>query len=191
MPPTSSHLPDDPAQPHEEDYSDNFQTPHTHSSSSQPGYSQPITYPTQSYYPGAPASYPQSMSPRVIAPAPSYYYPSTMPGASPSQLPEGAHPPPPFGGGYGGPAPTSQRNDGYYYPGASVPGAPFGHQYMPFPQSHMGLQYPEPGQPPSPHPSTGSSTSQRPKSPDRGASDPRTRRVDEPRYGPVGILFDK
>ncbi|KAG9128541.1 hypothetical protein FRC07_003430 [Ceratobasidium sp. 392] len=144
-----------------------------------------MTYAPQSYFPGAPASYPQSMPPRVMAPAPSYSYNySSMPGASPAQLSESAHPPQPFVGGYGGPAPASQRGDSYYYPQAPMSDASYGHQYMPFRQPHMGLQYPpELGQPPSPHPSTGSSTSQRPNSPDRGANDPRARRMDEVRYG--------
>ncbi|KAG8744982.1 hypothetical protein FRC10_009090 [Ceratobasidium sp. 414] len=145
-----------------------------------------MTYTPQSYYPGTPTSHPQSMPARVMAPAPNYPYnfPTTMPGPSVSQLPEGTHLPQPYVGGYGSLAPASQRGDNYYYPQSSISEAPYGHQYMPFPQSPM-LQYPDVGQPPSPHPSTDSSTSQRPNSPDRGASDPRSRRIGEVRYDSI------
>jgi hypothetical protein len=148
-----------------------------------------MPYPAQSpYYPGAPASYPQSMPPRVMAPAPNYSYqfPPEMPGPSAAEQPEGTHPPQHYGG-YGGLVSASHRGDSYYSQ-SSIPEAAYGHQYMPFRQPHV-LLYPESGPPPSPHPSNGSSSSQRPNSPDQRASDPRSRRIEDVKYGSVCTLF--
>ncbi|KAG8718740.1 hypothetical protein FRC08_004544 [Ceratobasidium sp. 394] len=189
MPPTSNNPPEDPAQHHEEDYSDAYQAPPTHSDSSEHSYSQPLTYPPHSsYYPGAPASYPQSMPPRVMAPAPSYSYdfPAAMPGSS--QLPESPHPPQPYVGAYGGPPPALQRSDNFYYSQPPMPETPYGHQYMPFRQPHI-LQYPDASQPSSPHPSISSPISQRPNSPDQRANDPLSRRFDEARYGSMANSY--
>ncbi|KAG9102963.1 hypothetical protein FRC06_000668, partial [Ceratobasidium sp. 370] len=111
-----------------------------------------------------------------------------MPGPSASQLPESIHPPQSYVGAYGGLTPAPQRSDNYYYPQSSMPEAPYGHQYMPFRQPHV-LPYPDAGQPSSPHPSTGSSPSQRPNSPDQRANDPRSRRIDEVRYGSMANSY--
>ncbi|QRV73937.1 GATA type zinc finger [Ceratobasidium sp. AG-Ba] len=186
MSPSSSHLPD-PNHPNEErDFSGNYQTPPTHPSSSQSDYSVSMTYGTpSSYYPGTPSSYPQSMPSRVLAPAPSYSfnYSSTMPGPSAPPPLEGSHSSPQYVGAFGGPG--IHRGDGYYYPQPPMSETSYAHQYMPFRQTQLGLSYTEVGQPPSPHTSTGSSTSQRPSSPDQRGNDHQSRRVDEARYGSI------
>lgn len=116
---------------------------------------------------------------------------SATPGPSVTHISEGVQPPHPYPGEYGGPAQpqaVSQRNEPYYYSQPAAVETSYGHQYMPFRQAHLGLQYPDSGQPSSPHPSTGSSSSQRPNSPDRRPNDSRSRRIDEAQYGSVSIL---
>lgn len=150
-------------------------------------------YPTQQgYYTGAPAPYSQPMPSRAIPPAPYPYNYAAAPGPSVTEAPEGAQPPQPYTREYTSavtPAAASQRGDSYYYPQSTTTETPYGHQYMPFRQVHLGPQYTEPGQPSSPHLSTCSSSSQRPNSPDRRANDPHSRRIDEVRYNSVSVSF--
>ncbi|KAF8605817.1 hypothetical protein BDV93DRAFT_604844 [Ceratobasidium sp. AG-I] len=193
MSPTASHLPgpylDSTAHHRDEEYSSGYHPSPTTAGSSEPSYNytgQPGFYTTST-----PVPYPQPVPARAMSSAPYPYNYSAAPGASAAQIPEGAQPPQPYAGEYGGsaqPPAVSQRNEPYYYPQPAATETPYG-RYMPFPQTHLGLQYPDSGQPSSPHPSTGSSSSQRPNSPDRQANDPRPRRTDEVQYGPIGNSY--
>ncbi|CEL61996.1 GATA zinc finger domain-containing protein 16 OS=Dictyostelium discoideum GN=gtaP PE=4 SV=1 [Rhizoctonia solani AG-1 IB] len=153
MAPTSNEL-SGSAHPHEEEYSDSYQTSSTNPSSSQ-HHLQPLGYPHQStYY----TTYSQPTAQRNIAQISYPYQPySPIPGPSTSQLSEGPHSASSYVGSYGvssQPA-ASHRSDPFYYAqptpspttSTTTTEGSYGRQYMPFPQTHMGIPYPEPGQP--------------------------------------------
>ncbi|KAF8677429.1 hypothetical protein RHS04_05945 [Rhizoctonia solani] len=186
MAPTSNEL-SGSAHPHEEEYSDTYQTSTTNPSSSQ-HHLQPLSYPPQStYY----APFNQPTARRDMAQIPYQYQPySPIPGPSTSQLAEGPHPTSPYVGNYGipsQPALGSHRSDPFYYaqpaPSPTVPTVTegsYGRQYMPFPQTHMGLPYSEASQPAS------SPLSIAPP-PDQTIDDPHTR--EEVDYGSIASSY--
>ncbi|KAH7335465.1 hypothetical protein B0J17DRAFT_719992 [Rhizoctonia solani] len=181
--------------PHESEYSGTYQPPPINTSSSRPQVPQ-LTYPPQpSYY----APYSQPTTQRNMAQVPfSYQSYSPITGPSTVQSTEGSYLTSPYSGSYGAqsqPTLGSHRGDPFYYtqptPSPTTPTTTegsYGHQYMPFRQTHIGLSYAGSSQPSSSQLPIVLDTSHRLVSPDQTVGEHRAR-GDEFNYGSLASSY--